>query len=176
MTRIRGLFRFDRIVLLLSLCLLVLGAWEAWGQWSNLERTRAWRSVKGEVLSGHMEVEKSNGRFGDGWRSWAAMRYRYVVDGRTYRGERVYLGETVEWYDEEYVEAFLAAHPDGSVIDVHYDPADPRDSALLLEVSYGWALLYGFFGLFAGVAGLAIGLDYRDARPAPPRQGVSKSD
>jgi len=69
------------------------------------------RNVKGEAK----EVERLR------------LKYQYEVDGRSHSGT------AVSYFTLVYPETveFAEAHPEGSEVQVHYDPANPADSVLI---------------------------------------------
>lgn len=139
---------FDRItpaqapfVLALG-CLLVLAS-ATWGYlgW----RTTRWPRVSGELL----DARRVAGARGTTLR----VRYRYVVGGREYVGERQAIGGAAPFATpEEAGEEVRRRHRPGSAVSVFYDPADP--SSAVLEPGVGFL---SYVGAILGLSLLALG-------------------
>ena len=96
--------------------------------------------------------------------------YTYVVGGRTFDANRVWLTDDKEWEERAAAEAFLTRYPIGSTVTVHHDPADPQNAALILtQTSSGKWLAGAAFGLIVLIYSL-IGLRRRRRGAAPSRR------
>lgn len=85
-----------------------------------------------------------------------AMTYSYMVQGQTYFGRRIQFGG---WVDGKAEAAdYLRAHPEGSQIDVLYDPERPNRAVLRTEVGAKNYVLAGWIcaAAFCVVAGFTF--------------------
>jgi hypothetical protein len=68
------------------------------------------------------------------------VEYLYHVGGRTYRGQRVTIGERTAGFE---LESILARYPVGAAVTVYYDPANPQTAVLERDLPAGKMLLGG---------------------------------
>lgn len=115
-----------RLLLALALGLTLVAA----GVHHYLSRPNRWPSVQGTVLESHyLDTRAEHGG--------PYVHYAYEVDGRRFTSKRLSQFVAPSRYSsdrthpESVVIPFLAAHPEGSAIDVRYDPDDP-DTAVVL--------------------------------------------
>jgi hypothetical protein len=90
-------------------------------------QSQAYSSVKGEVLSG--TVTQWTGSKGT-VHYRPSFSYRYQVNGQTYQGRRYRYDGHPSFYKEAEANQVVAAHPNGSEIDVYYNPSNPADAVL----------------------------------------------
>ena len=81
--------------------------------------------------------------------------YEYEVDGRTYRNDRIWLLTEPRSSNASGALDLLSAYPQGGSGPVRYNPDDPADSALIVEV-----LLWPLTLIFVGVGGLFLALGW----------------
>lgn len=93
--------------------------------------TASWRSVPGRV------VESDYYRTGGGPRTAESyhvrVTYAYAVDGRRFTGDEIWLTAGTSFNSREEAAEFLAPYRPGNPVAVYYDPADPQDTALIVE-------------------------------------------
>jgi hypothetical protein len=91
----------------------------------------------------------SKGGSGSSRASYApAVEYRYRVNDVDYVSRQIKLGWTVS-AGQGYAEKVAARYPEGSQVDVHYDPANPSNAALENPSGYYWLLLAVALACFA---------------------------
>ncbi len=104
-------------------------------------RSQRWPTTQGQI-------ETSNLDYGEDSYS-AKLGYRYVVNGKSFRGTRVYFG-TFGFISPQPVKRLLERYPAGSVVTVHYCPTQPRLATLetrfdkldtLFVVGFGLAMM-----------------------------------
>lgn len=84
--------------------------------------------------------------------------YRYTVDGRVYKGDRMnYVLASRSDSDEKWPAQYVSQHPVGSQVQVHYNPADHNDAVLQVGLQGNDFFTALFFSVFATpLAGLWI--------------------
>jgi len=116
--------------------------------WRRARQAADWPMVRGTVLSSGCE---KIGYAADGRRrnTYApAVEYRYRVNDVDYVGRQIKLGVVVA-SSQSYAEKVAARYPEGSVVDVHYNPANPSAAALENPTAFHWLLLAVASGCFA---------------------------
>jgi len=111
--------------------LAMLGLAGVLGGYWLVHRTRAqglaslaWPATSGSVKSSAVQSYKTKG----GPQFVAKVAYDYTVDGKSYAGDRVRFGNYAG--AQAAAEADIARYPEGSAVDVRYDPANPSVSTL----------------------------------------------
>ncbi|MBX3594945.1 DUF3592 domain-containing protein [Sphingomonas sp.] len=112
-----------------------LGFWTR----SRIKRERAaasgsgnWQTVEGVIEESHLEAEDNSESWGT--KVQPRVRYAYQVNGTAHTGTNpTRYPEFAIW--EEAGKKWLDAHPVGARVPVHYDAADPAQSALVLNKS-----------------------------------------
>lgn len=92
---------------------------------------RTFTRTQGRVVAAHVEELPGPAEEG-GTRYRAIVRYAFVARGRTWESEQVGIGSPApaETADAGEARRLVARRPVGTVVDVWYDPADPRRSVL----------------------------------------------
>ena len=149
--------RAETLILAWGLALLAAAAGMAAWSWSETAKTRDWQRVEGRVIETRTQFQHSQARYGVSLTWTPVVRYAYEVDGRRLTGVRVYPGTPRQWSDEAELTDFLAeTYPPGAPVTVHYDPADPRMAALLIESDYTWTWILGGTGLWFAFLGWGL--------------------
>lgn len=124
-----------------------------------------WPSVQGRVVASHSEVRKvriidSDRAAGHRYeeRNFANVVYEYVVAGKTYRNNRVSIGEDRGNFE---VAETLARYPVGMAVTVYYHPRRRNEAVLERDVPKGmWGCLAWLVTIsVALVFGAAIGFN-----------------
>jgi hypothetical protein len=68
------------------------------------------------------------------------VEFAYQVHGREYRSRQITLGARLAG-TQSFAEQTAARYPQGSRVEVHYDPADPSNACLRITSSASWFLL-----------------------------------
>jgi hypothetical protein len=120
-------------------------------------RASDWPLVRGKVLNSGSEQVRSTSDSGSTRKSYApVVEYRYRVNDVDYVSRQIKLGVVLS-ADPAYAAKVAARYPQGSGVDVHYDPANPSNAALENPSGVHWLLLAVALGCF-GVAAHAAGV------------------
>ena len=124
----------------------------------SAKQAATWPVVRGKIVKS--EVEEYQERYDDDGRTrWRtayrpAVEYAYVANGRELRGNQISYGMTVS-AGKGYAEKVAAKFPIGGEIDVHYDPANPSNSALTAGgAGMTWIIFAAALAIFALAAAL----------------------
>jgi hypothetical protein len=114
-----------------------------------------WPFVPGKIVSSGTE---SYEKIEDG-RSTTyyvpAVEFAYRVHGIEYRSRQIKRAISISG-SQSYAERVAARYPQGSSVEVHYDPGDPTNAALENPTGYNWLLLIVALACF-GIAVFASG-------------------
>lgn len=88
-----------------------------------------WPSVKGEIR--YSDTEEVRGD--DDLSYSAAVQYNYVVDGKSYGGNRIMYGNTT-FSNRSDAQKLCDKYPVGTTVDVFYDPKKPSRCVLERKV------------------------------------------
>lgn len=127
---------------------------------ASVSQAQSWPKVEGTITSsGVTTTDRDTGRRSSSRRSGeeimyrAAVRYDYVVDGKTYSGDRINFGQS-----STNVRAIAQAEADsykvGSKVTVRYDPGDPATSSLRVDGGSWIAAILLLLGI--GFLGLGV--------------------
>ncbi len=84
-------------------------------------------------------------------------QYSYQAGGAEREGTRVFLVARSDWNSRNQAQAWLDAYPQGAIGRAWYDPANPADSALILNKPSLWmAIVLVGTGVFLLLAGLFV--------------------
>lgn len=112
-------------VVLIALPMVVLVAVAVLVKLIEVRHAAAWPSTMGRIVrAGNEEQRHSNEADQVTVTQVAVVEYEFTVAGRTWRGSRVSLGEAPN------TDATLERYPVGTIVEVFYDPADPRTCVL----------------------------------------------
>jgi hypothetical protein len=123
---------------------------------------RAWPSAQGRIVESRVRTihPQEVGTSGD---FMPTVRYDFVVQGRTFRGDTIWLDERRSFGSVNVAARELAFLEAGSTVEVKYNPANPREAALTIEEN-AWPKI---FLLMLGA--LLAGLGWWLRRLAPPQ-------
>lgn len=112
-------------VILIALPFFVLVAVAVLVKLIEIRRAAGWPSTMGRIVRSRDEEQRHTNE-GDQVTvtKVAVVEYEFTVAGRTWRGNRVSLGESAN------TDATLERYPVGTIVEVFYDPADPRNCVL----------------------------------------------
>ena len=112
-----------------------------------------WSMAAGRVVRSTTQARRQG--IGDGATTVTVPRveYEFSVGGRTWRGERISIGEDTGGANTE---ATLARYPVGTVVSVYYDPATPANCVLERDIpkGVGKGLVFPLVFIAAIVAGV----------------------
>jgi hypothetical protein len=116
----------DRLVyLLLTSVAAALTSWQIVELWRARAST-SWPTVGGMVLDAEVVATPSDRPHHPDYE--AAVRYRYVVEGRTYEATRVYFGPME--LNPADAKSYVKRYSPGTAVTVHYNPAHPSQAVL----------------------------------------------
>jgi hypothetical protein len=122
--------------LLLAFGAIMFAGFATFAGW-NAYRARAsfhWPSTTAQVTHSHYEEHQSS----DSTTYVAEITYRYTVLGTTYESSEIGIMRS---NDESAVREVIVTHPEGSTVNVHYNPNAPADAMLLPGISpLSWLL------------------------------------
>ena len=114
--------------LLVILAVAVGGVVIGWSWWRVAQQKKAaasWPHVSGRIT--RSEIKQSRGTQGDS-EYMPDIHYSYTVNGTGFSGTRVRHG--LMKLDLKGAEAMRGRYPEGSAVEVHYNPDKPGDSVL----------------------------------------------
>ena len=111
-----------------------------------------WPSVTGTVERTWVDSQRGGGRR-NRTRYYPRVTYRYVVGATTYSNHYIWLTSSQSYSSYESAMDVVRAYPVGGPVQVHYNPADPRRSALRVQGQQGVFI----FLVVLGLALLAVG-------------------
>jgi hypothetical protein len=162
-TTSRGVPLFAFLLPAASFGVALLGAWLFVADRKKAAATRTWPVAPGRITCARVieeQVEERDEEDRSGHprirtRYQTDLRYAYRVGGRDLAGTAISIGWTEIHGTREGAEAVIARYPEGSSVDVHYDPADPASAVLEAgTVSASWAPL--LLALVFGAAGAGM--------------------
>lgn len=129
-------------------------AWLGGADWYGGVRSTTWPTVTGSVLESQVERVPGHGRVAPSYK--AHFQYRYEVAGRAYFGDHASLGRLSLGNGEDDADAIVRQYPQGSFVQVRYDPARPEVS--VLQAGWTWsAVLRAVLGILVVLVVLAMG-------------------
>lgn len=110
-----------------------------------------WPSVRGRVVESR--VESFREKVGDHWTTFyrPVVEYAYEVHGLKLHGNQIKLMTQISG-SETMAACMAAKYPTDSAVDVHYDPADPTNSALENPIGASWIAAVVALVFFAAAA------------------------
>lgn len=113
--------------------------------WAAASASRAWLTASGRVLNSSLIRTQRRGTSGGG--SYIPMIvYEYQVDGKVYRGNRYAFGSQIGTGFTGIASRVVDQYPEGSTVDVYYNPDNPAEAVLKRSAGGSWGNL-----LMAGV-------------------------
>ncbi|OAI54783.1 hypothetical protein AYO44_14225 [Planctomycetaceae bacterium SCGC AG-212-F19] len=151
---------------------VVVKLWEVY-------KARRWPATEGKVLVSDIQAQiKTPGSPGYNFHDTEVtneprVEYEYQVGGKTYRNQRITIGEKTSEYE---LEEILARYPVGAAVTVYYDPANPQTAVLERDIFNGkmFAALGCMMLFFIGVPFVAVffynnGVGWLEAHTARPK-------
>lgn len=137
--------------------LLTVGGWFTAFSIGKPLRDRAVASAAWPVTDGRINRSELE-RFKDRGKTMytADVVYEYALDGKTFRGDRVWFGDSARSSDQGVWRRAVERYPKGKVVQVHYDPADPAECVLEPGATWSGSIVY-LIGLgFLAIGGLIL--------------------
>jgi hypothetical protein len=115
----------------------------------EVKKASVWLSTTGKVTKSKIQARKVKRLDGQTVGNFAQIVYEFQVNGKTYHGERVSIGEEAPDF---MVQETLAKYPVGAIATVFYNPADPDQAVLERDVPTDVikGMIYGAIFLFGG--------------------------
>jgi hypothetical protein len=118
------------------------------------------QSMHWPIVSGQVTISQSYGTEGKRGGLKLDLGYQYLAYGQVYTASRFgYAQDAPRGSDAQ---AFIAAHPVGTPIRVHVDPANPENAVLEPGPAFSW--LYFILMLLSLFFAVASAISYRRAR------------
>lgn len=105
-----------------------------------------WPSGTGTVDRAWIDTQQGGGRR-NRTRYYPRVEYRYPVGGTIYRNHYIWLTSSHSYSTYDGAMAVVRAYPPGSRVQVFYNPADPRRSALRVQGEEGVFMFIMVLGL-----------------------------
>lgn len=118
-------------VVVISALASLLTALYAWSEHVRRGLASQWPAVDGVIVESGIE-QRSNAGDSSARSFVPRVVYRYTVSGRTYENNQIRLGVEIGG-SRTYAEELVTSYANGTRVTVHYDPANPQDSALEWE-------------------------------------------
>ena len=122
---------------------------QGWRSFAGARASRHWPTTQGWVVSS--ELVDSDFDSGTGYRP--RIVYAYLVGTREYTSELIAFGSENFYTDRKPAKRRVERHPPGSMVLVHYDPADPERAVLDAGLRWQTFIPLVFALLFFGVGG-----------------------
>ncbi|BCW89028.1 hypothetical protein sos41_21830 [Alphaproteobacteria bacterium SO-S41] len=125
-----------------------------WGRFhkAKVEKVKTWPRASGKILSSGVRTETVRRRRSGSTIHYFDVRYAYAVQGTDYESDNFHVGtDNISAGDIPRVQA---AYPAGAAVQVYYNPANPKESAL--EGGSGNQALF-ILGAIIAVIGFAVG-------------------
>jgi len=134
------------------------------GELRSIWECRNWPTVPGVIMSSKVvktdRMETNTRPGGKGMTSrivyLPAVSYKYEVDGRQYRSDRVFLWmKSEDYHDPKNARKIVGRYPQGKGVTVYYDPEDHLQAVLETKIRLthflfpGIAILFLLLGLWA---------------------------
>lgn len=140
---------------LLGVACLVFG-WH-WLQPGMAIRAQAAASETWPAVDGRIVQSQRRFVFNDGAAAIDAdIRYDFSIDGRTYVGHRVWIGDDQTYPCGDEFVAALDRYPEGRQVRVHYDPSRPAESVLEPGITWSGSMKYIVGLMMVGLGTLLV--------------------
>jgi len=134
---------------------VIIGVVIAFFGFRSMKKARAstgWDTVEGVILDSKLDRSDSS----DSGASYSAdILYEYHLDGAKLNGSRVSFGELSSG-DASDASRVLSRYPEGTKVQVYYNPDDPFDAVLEPGMNKGVWFLPAFGAIFATFGGLFV--------------------
>jgi Protein of unknown function (DUF3592) len=108
-----------------------------------------WPVVPGKVMQSGTESYRTRVNRNTVTVYGPVVEYAYVINGHEYRSRQIQLDDDGDRGSREDALEVAARYPEGSEVEVHYDPANPGNAALERPAGTAWYLLAIAFACFA---------------------------
>jgi len=122
-----------------------------WKMIGDKSASRTWSVVEGKITVSKAGVSPTHPNFHDAADTGAVIRYRYRVGDKDYEGDGAKVGGKSRTMGL-LAKALLKQYPEGRVVDVYYDPANPARSSLEQQGKGNLTTLIVFLVVFASIS------------------------
>ena len=119
----------------------------------------AWPSAPGKIVETTIKCVLNEGTAYS-----PAVKYEYVVDGKSYLAERICFGIEAFYTSKSFAEKYTKRYPAGLPVIVYHDPFHPENAVLERGITIKSFIPMGF-GLGFAACGGCFGLLWRLAHP-----------
>jgi hypothetical protein len=111
-------------------------------------RARTWPHTTATVV--HAAVEADGPPKDESTNFLLRFRYEYFVDGKRYECTRLSFFYLSTVYGKaQSAKSFVKHHPRGSALEVHYQPSNPANAVVDVDINWQWWLVLWFAAVFA---------------------------
>lgn len=146
------------LVVALAACMGLYSLLSAALTWRRGQTSRGWPSTTGKII--WVEIKRSAGGDDDDDPTYTpVIDYEYVVNGQTYRSQRIVWGD-VSSTNRTQVANLITEHTPEATVTVYYNPADPSIAVLnpVRRTELKRTLFMGALWLIVALAALLSGL------------------
>jgi len=140
----------------------------------NALSSSTWPTVKGEVMASKVVLVHGGASGHSTLRYIPAIQYKYVVDGVSFFGDRVYFASDAG--GESFCKEKVENYPVGKSVNVFYNSNDPKESVLEPGISLFSILMLGIINLVFIIlfllAAYAMFRDYQRVKDARFENGT----
>ncbi|MBK7704309.1 MAG: DUF3592 domain-containing protein [Acidobacteria bacterium] len=129
---------------LASAILAVCGFADLW----IVHRRRKWPTASGSVVASEILTPHRRG-------CRPFITYRFQANGYEYQSSNFFHGQANSGYSRPEAERRIAGFPPGTPVTVHYDPADPHRSVVVIRTIF-WKFMLGSALFAIAAAGSAV--------------------
>ena len=125
--------KYLRIVMLLAgVTLIIGGAWLLTTNYLRIAETRDWPHAQARITESRVDTlhRQEVGNAGD---FLPHVRYDYAVNGRSFHGDTIWLDERRSFGSANVAARELAFLEAGTVVEIVYNPQNPREAALMID-------------------------------------------
>ncbi|MBA55719.1 MAG: hypothetical protein CMK89_14785 [Pseudomonadales bacterium] len=144
------------------------GYFKLWPEFSVWIDAASWSQTQGKVLSSKLKSARTSK---GGTTYEVRARYKFKVDGRTYKGSRVGIHtgkDNIGDYHQVWARKLSQIRKDGQAITVWYNPSNPEESILDPNLRWGFtAMQVAFAGVFSLIGMALIGAGVMKGKPEP---------
>jgi hypothetical protein len=108
----------------------------------KVRASKSWSSTTARIQASDVETRRSRSGSGYSTSHYPVVIYEYVVNGQRFQSRRVRFGSEIGYGFRRMAENIAAKYPNGSLVSVFYDPANPTE-AVLEQSAGGSNMLFG---------------------------------
>ncbi len=146
---------------LVPICLIAAGMFSAVfiaagvSKYRQVSHARNWATTTGTVTKSKVRSHRNRSSDGDSFESMPLVTYEYTVADKNYQGTKVNFAEKISG---EEIASTLNKYPEGKIVQVYYNPANPSEAVLERELPSGILKILGVVVLI--ILGLGLGAPF----------------